>query len=813
MNALNHARRMKITQLFLKRILPSLLICAGVLILGSEVRAYWRQMFQATPQTIRIAMSPPTLPPHANISQAMQNTTQSATSAQTIPQLLEAVNKQLDPQSFLYLNTERAAQLRAKLDAPAQNIGQNLRLSMETDYASELVKAGKTEEGLREYSLIEHEMKTSAPAIWQVAGANLLRLEAVAYLRLGEQQNCCANNNAQSCLIPISGAGIHTKQDGSRGAIRCLQEVLQLQPDNTAARWLLNIAYMTIGEYPHKVPTQWLIPLKAYGGEYAMKKFYNAAPGMGLDMLGWAGSVIMEDFEGNGLLDLVVSSFRPDGPLRYFHNNGDGTFTERTQQAGFTGEVGGLNIITTDYNNDGRPDIIVLRGGWLEKAGHYPLSLLRNDGNGHFTDVTIQAGLLTFGPTQTAVAFDYNGDGFLDLFVGYESTLGNSVPCKLFRNNGNGTFTDVTQQCGLNIVRFVKGVVSADFMHTGRPGLYLSCCGEPNILLRNDGPAGPDKSPTAPWKFTDISHQAGVDTQYSSFSCFFFDYDNDGWPDLYVGGYGSITNVGDIANDYLGLPTPAEKARLYHNNHNGTFTDVTKQVHLDKVIEGMGLNYGDLDNDGWLDFYAGTGNLELETLIPNRMFRNHDGKYFDEVTTTGDFGHLQKGHGVAFGDINNNGQQDVFMVVGGAYEGDTAHDCLYVNPGNKNHWVTLKLTGTKSNRIALGAEICVTVATPQGERRIYKTVSTGGSFGNNPLRQEIGLGNATRIKQVSIRWPTSGIPQTITGLSLDRFYKITEGVAKATPWKVPTFKLLTDADPSIKGAAQKTYPFRPPSVP
>ena len=122
-------------------------------------------------------------------------------------------------------------------------------------------------------------------------------------------------------------------------------------------------------------------------------------------------------------------------------------------------------------------------------------------------------------------------------------------------------------------------------------------------------------------------------------------------------------------------------------------------------------------------------------------------------------------------------------------EGDTAHDCLFVNPGNSNHWVTLALTGTKSNHIALGAEICVTVTTPQGPRKIYRTVSTGGSFGNNPLRQEIGLGNATRIEQVEIHWPASGVDQIIKHLSMNRFYKIREGDAGAQEWHVPTFRL------------------------
>ena len=468
-------------------------------------------------------------------------------------------------------------------------------------------------------------------------------------------------------------------------------------------------------------------------------------------------------------------------------------------------------MITTDYNNDGRPDVVVLRGGWTGRNGHYPLSLLRNDGRGHFTDVTIRAGLLTEGPSQTAVAFDYNGDGNLDLFVGYESTPGDTVPCKLFRNNGDGTFSDVTQQCGLNIARFVKGVVSADYTHSGRPGLYISCHGEPNILLRNDGPAGADKSPTAPWKFTDVSAQAGVSgAGQQLLSCFFFDYDNDGWPDIYVSGYGGVHNVGDIAADYLGLPTGAEKARLYHNNHDGTFTDVTKQAHLDKVIHGMGTNYGDLDNDGWLDFYVGTGDPELGVLVPKRMFRNHEGKYFDEVTTSGGFGHLQKGHGIAFGDLNNNGQQDVFEVMGGAYSGDTAHDTLYVNPGSRNHWVTLRLEGVRSNRIALGAQICVTAQTPGGARKIYRTVSTGGSFGNNPLRQEIGLGDATAIKDVTIFWPASGLTQQIGQLAMDRFYKVREGDRQAIPWRVPTFKLPTGPGPApllAKGTSMKDMPI------
>ena len=744
--------------------LLALIIGASALIIGAEAWSHWHHMSQAAAP--REAEAP-----------------------FTIQQGLLEINEHLDPATCLYLNTQRAAQMRAQLDQPANAQRTTERLNLEARYAEELMNGGKLDEALQTYRTLEQEIPTDDPKIWKEAQTSLLISEAVAYLRMGEQQNCCDRNNPNSCLIPISGSGIHSKQEGSRGAIKCLLEALKLRPNDLSARWLLNIAYMTIGEYPQKVPAQWLIPLKNYGGEYPLPKFTNAAPDMGLDFLDLSGSITMEDFEGNGLLDLVISTFRPDGQMRYIHNNGDGTFTERTKDSGLIGEIGGLNTVTTDYNNDGRPDVIVLRGGWMGKNGRFPLSLLRNDGGGHFTDVTLESGLLTLGPTQTAVVFDYNSDGFLDLFVAYESNHEETNPCKLFRNNGDGTFTDVTQQCGLNVTRMIKGAVAADYLHNGRPGLYLSVKGSKSVLLRNDGPAGADKSPTGPWKFTDVTHEAGVDIQRSSFSCFFFDYDNDGWPDLYVNGYGGTRNVGDIAADYLGMPTTADKAKLYRNNHDGTFTDVSKQAHLNRVVEGMGVNFGDLDNDGWLDFYVGTGTPELGMILPNRMFRNHDGKYFDEVTTTGDFGHLQKGHAIAFGDLRNNGQQDVFLVAGGALEGDTAHDCLYLNPGSKNHWINLQLTGVKSNRIALGAEICVTVTTPQGERKIYKTVNTGGSFGNNPLRQAIGLGNATAIKQVRIHWPATGIDQTVTNLSMDHFYKIKEGDSNAEPLQVPTFKI------------------------
>jgi hypothetical protein len=195
----------------------------------------------------------------------------------------------------------------------------------------------------------------------------------------------------------------------------------------------------------------------------------------------------------------------------------------------------------------------------------------------------------------------------------------------------------------------------------------------------------------------------------------------------------------------------------------------------------MGCNFGDLDNDGWLDFYLGTGNPDLTMLTPKRMYRNAEGKVFQDVTTAGGFGHLQKGHGVGFADFENSGNQDVYEVMGGAYVGDTSFNVLYHNPGNTNRWLKLKLEGTKSNRAAIGARINVTIQTPSGLRHIYRTVNSGGSFGSNPLRQEIGLGNATKIESVEIKWPASGIRQELTGFEVNHFYHIREGDSAAVP--------------------------------
>ena len=216
---------------------------------------------------------------------------------------------------------------------------------------------------------------------------------AMAYLRLGEQQNCLNNHNAQSCVYPIRGGGVHKERRGAEGAIREWTALLEKDPNNLAARWLLNIAYMTLGRHPAGVPRKWLVPDTILPSEYDIGAFTDVAPQAGVSVRRLAGGSIAEDFDGDGLFDLVVSSSGPNDGLRYFHNKGDGTFEYQSAAAGLAGLAGGLNLIHADYNNDGHSDILVLRGGWWARHGKYPPSLLRNNGpdargQTTFSDVT-----------------------------------------------------------------------------------------------------------------------------------------------------------------------------------------------------------------------------------------------------------------------------------------------------------------------------------------------------------------------------------------------------------------------------------------
>jgi hypothetical protein len=699
---------------------------------------------------------------------------------------LNAIERSTDPRLNLYDN-ERRANLYGELLGKERN--PVVRLGLLRQYAIELLDAGRSAEAVTAFEQVEAgEAKLVSPNPDDLRTTQMLK--ATSWLRIGEQENCITNHNLESCILPIRGGGVHQLQRGSREGIKILLRVLEKEPERLDARWLLNVAAMTVGDYPDKVPPRWLVPPERFQSDFDIKQFSDVAGGLGVDGNARSGGVVADDFNNDGDLDLLVSAFGLREQMHLYLNNGDGTFTDRTREAGLEGLTGGLNMIQGDYNNDGFVDVLILRGAWLGRAGRIPNSLLRNNGDGTFSDVTMEAGLGVARPTQTAVWFDYDGDGWLDLFVGNESEPGNRNRCELYHNQQDGTFKECSLESGLAITEYVKGVAAGDFNDDGRPDLYISVLGGPNLLLRNDGPAD-TKKPGAAWKFTDVSDAAGVREPFNSFPCWFFDYDNDGYEDIFVAGF-NLVDMEDSVAELIGLPPRGTRLKMYRNRGDGTFEDVTRKLHLDHALLAMGCNFGDLDNDGWLDFYIGTGNPDLRALVPNKMYRNAGGEFFQDVTTSGGFGHLQKGHAIAFADLDNDGDQDVYANMGGAYSGDVYRNALFENPGHPgNHWLKFKLEGVRSNRSAIGSKIKVVAKTPAGERSIYKTVNSGGSFGANPLRQEIGVGDATAIVRVEIFWPATGKTQVLKGIELDHAYTVKEDAPSAvvldlqpTPFKL-----------------------------
>lgn len=686
-----------------------------------------------------------------------------------------------------YAGSVRARALAA-LTPPAASADE---LRYRSEIARYLLYAGRSEEAAAALEDILREAP-GAPAVSPAFISAVRQLLALSYLRAAMQRNCVSGPAAARCSVPVRREAVHPDDGAARRAIGEYARILGDPPDEStalAAQWLLNLAYMTVGEYPFHVPERWLVPPEAFGAEHDVGRFADVAGRLGVDVAGRKGGSVMDDFDGDGRLDVVASSAglfpvaagENANQLRYFRNEGDGTFSDRTAEAGLDGLVSGLHIVQADYDNDGFLDLLVLRGAWLD-AGH-PNSLLRNNGDGTFSDVTEAAGLLMPAPTQAAAWGDYDNDGRVDLFIGNETRGGADAsdgaavyPSRLFRNNGDGTFTDVAAEAGVAVVGFVKGAVWGDYDNDGRLDLYVTRLrpDQPNRLFRNEGPG-----PGGAWSFRDVAAEAGVEGPPVSFPTWFFDYDNDGWEDLFVSGFSG--GLADIVLERLGRPHRGQLPRLYRNAGDGTFTDVTGAAGLDRLMVGMGSNFGDLDNDGFLDLYVGTGDPDYRMLIPNLMFRNAAGERFLDVTASGGFGHLQKGHGVSFGDIDADGDQDMYHVSGGAFEGDTFPNALYLNPGHGNRWLTLRLEGAASNRAAIGARIRVTAATPDGDREVHVTVGSGGSFGGSSLQQEIGLGAAREIRTVAITWPVTGETDVYTGVELDRAYRVREGDAALTP--------------------------------
>ncbi|MDX1469866.1 MAG: FG-GAP-like repeat-containing protein [Flavobacteriaceae bacterium] len=701
----------------------------------------------------------------SEVNTPKENSTQEM--IQDINQKVAGINVENVPYIF---NKQKVEVLEYRLQFAQGNERLNLMLT----YGLELLNAGKTEESISVFKEVLEVIENAKVKSKEELVYFIKKQLAIAYMRKAEQENCLANHTEESCIIPLSKKGQHVIKDGAQRSIAMLEELLAQNPNDLECQYLLNIAHMTLGQYPENVPEKFRIPESYFSGSAKFPHFKDIAMPLGVDVNLKSGGTCVDDFNDDGYLDIIASSWGLDDQIRYFENDKKGGFTDRTKGAGLEGVTGGLNLRHADFNNDGHLDFIILRGAWLSVFGSIPNSLMQNNGDGTFTDVTKASGIYSLNPTQTAVWADVNLDGWLDLFIANEWSEAKKSYCELFLNNRDGTFTNIAEEAGITVPGFFKGVASGDVNNDLYPDFYLSDYDGLNTLYINT------TKETGNPSFKIAGKSAGVSEPKLSFPTWFFDYNNDGFEDIFVSGYSSseilpsemiLRNIRNNTSEYRPL--------LYQNNGDNTFQEVSIKTNLTEPVATMGCNFGDLDNDGFLDFYLATGDPDFFSIVPNKMYHNVNGKRFEDVTYSGGFGHIQKGHAIGFGDLDMDGDQDIYAVMGGAVEGDVFRNLLFENPmGNKNNWINIVLEGKHSNRSAIGAKIIITIEENNQERKIYNTVDTGASFGGNSLMAEIGLGKAEIIKEIEVKWPYSTMPvSNFKNVEINQSIKITEGGA------------------------------------
>jgi hypothetical protein len=494
--------------------------------------------------------------------------------------------------------------------------------------------------------------------------------------------------------------------------------------------------------------------------------------------------VALIDYDGDGYPDIffvnggAIPSLRKEGPQfknRLYHNNADGTFTDVTDKASVGGDGYDIGVAVGDYDNDGRPDLYV--------AGVTKNHLFHNNGDGTFTDVTDKAGVggaIYDGKKMWSVAaawVDYNNDGLLDLFVSNyvkwevnkdpecliagirnycSPVLYERLPNTLYRNNGDGTFTDVSVETGIaqHLGRGM-GVAIADYDGDGFMDIFVANDDSPNFLFHNIGGKRFEEVAVASW----VAYNPSGKT-VSGMGADFRDVNNDGRPDIWF------------------TALPGELLPLYVNRGQGDFDDATTSSGLaweTQNMAGWSNAIVDLDNDGWKDLFVARSNV-LDPIIasarsykePNAVFRNlGNGKFQDASATAGGAFQIPALHrGTAVGDLDNDGRMDVVVsVLNGPAK-------LFHNiTKTGNHWVLLQLRGTRSNRMGIGAQIKLT--TPDGAHQYNEVTTSVGYASSSDSRVHFGLGASNVAAQIDIAWP-SGIHQMLRNVQGDRVVVVEE---------------------------------------
>jgi len=539
-------------------------------------------------------------------------------------------------------------------------------------------------------------------------------------------------------------------------------------PNDLARLWTLHLIYDLAGTKPSErhpdFPLRKDLALKGYRTALS---FEDVAPNYRLNKVDGLGPSAWADYDHDGDPDLFVSGLDSYGML--LRNDGT-TFTDVSRQAGLFRVQSGFSSTFADFDNDGWRDLYVGRDGW---NGPAPNSLYRNNGDGTFTDVTAKAGVGNPGSTFVHVWLDYDRDGLLDLYLANGIT-GSGDTNVLYRNNGNGSFTDVTGRAGLQEAGGTRtiGAAASDYDSDGWPDIFVSGYMTTNRLYRNKGDG----------TFEEVAKKAGLlgtDHISTGYVSLFFDYNNDTYPDILRTSLAPWPDTLLSLSSYWPNISPAQRQailkcapKLYRNNKDGTFAEVSAAAGLALPLGVMGAGAADLDNDGFVDIYFGTGDPKLERLEPDRLFHNNGDGTFTDLTFAAGLGNVGKGHGVTFVDIDGDGDLEIYAQEGGFVHGDQWPNAFYLNRQQTgNHWLHVDLEGVRSNRDAVGARLLLKAGTMTQLRE----VQNGEGFGcSNSPTVEFGLGKMTRVDSLEIHWP-SGVVQTLRGIAADRKIRVREG--------------------------------------